>query len=159
MMRPALLNVFLALGWAALLGEFSLASLVVGFVLGYLVLWVARPMLGETAYFQRMFRVIRLIALFIYELVVSSLRVVWDVVTPTHLSRPGIVALPLDAKTDGEILLTANLISLTPGTLTLDISEDRRTLYLHAMFVDEPDAIRHELKQGMERMVLEALTK
>ena len=102
-------------------------------------------------------RVLRLAVLFVYELFVSSLRVVWDVVTPTHLSRPGIVAMPLDAKGDGEILLVANLISLTPGSLSLDVSSDRKTLFVHAMFVDDPDALRRELKRGLERRVMEAL--
>ena len=78
-------------------------------------------------------------------------------VTPTHLSQPGIIAMPLDVEGDGEILLVASLISLTPGTLSLDVSSDRKTLYVHAMFVEDPDALRQELKQGMERSVIEAV--
>jgi len=151
------LNAVLALGWAALTGDFALSSLLVGFSLGYLALWVARPLFGETTYFERVWRVLRLAALFVYELVVSSVRVVWDVITPSHLSRPGIIAMPLDAEGEGEILLVANLISLTPGTLSLDVSPDRKTLYVHAMFVDDPDRLRRELKQGMERWVIEAM--
>ncbi len=151
------LNLALALGWAALAGSFTLPSLLAGFGVGYLALWIARPLFGETAYFERVWRILRLALFFIYELVASSLRVVWDVVTPTHLSRPGIIAMPLDAKRDGEILLVASLISLTPGSLSLDVSPDRKTLYVHAMFVDDPEALRRELKSGMERRVLEAL--
>jgi len=156
-MNIFVLNSALAVGWAALVGSFSLSSLLVGFGLGYLCLWTARPLFGKTTYFERVWRVIRLAVFFIYELVVSSLRVVWDVITPTHLSQPGIVALPLDAKTDQEITLVASLISLTPGSLSLDVSSDRKTLYVHAMFVDDPDVLRRELKQGMERRVIEAL--
>lgn len=156
-MRILALNMALALGWAALVGSFTLPALIMGFILGYCAVWVARPLFGETTYFERVWRLLRLAVLFIYELVVSSLRVVWDVVTPNHLSRPGIIAMPLDAETDTEILVVANLISLTPGTLSMDISEDRRTLYVHGMFVEDPDALRDELKQGMERKVLEAL--
>ena len=151
------LNAALALAWAALVGSFTLPSLLAGFVVGYGSLWVARPLFGQTVYFERVWRIVRLCILFIYELLVSSLRVVWDVITPTHLSRPGIIAMPLDAKGDGEILLVASLISLTPGTLSLDVSADKKTLYVHAMFVDDPEALRQELKQGMERSVLEAL--
>lgn len=156
-MNLFLLNAFLAISWAALMGSFSLASLAVGFGIGYGALWIARPLFGESPYFQRVWRVLRLVFLFIYELVVSSLRVVWDVVTPTHLSRPGIIALPLAAKQETEILLVANLISLTPGSLSLDLSPDRKTLYVHAMFVEDPEALRRELKSGIERWVLEAL--
>ena len=156
-MNLLVLNAVLALGWAALMGSFTLLSLIIGFTIGYLALWVVRPMFGTTTYFERVWRVLRLAVLFIYELFVSSLRVVWDIVTPTHLSRPGIIAMPLDATGDGEILLVANLISLTPGTLSLDISPDRKTLYVHAMFVEDPDDIRRELKSGMERWVREAV--
>jgi len=156
-MNVIALNMVLAVGWAALIGRFTSQRLLVGFGIGYLALWVTRPLFGESPYFERVWRVLRLCLLFVYELIVSSVKVVWDVVTPTHRSRPGIVAMPLAAKGDGEILLVAGLISLTPGTLSLDVSPDRTTLYLHAMFVDDPDALRRELKQGMERRVLEAL--
>jgi multicomponent Na+:H+ antiporter subunit E len=156
-MNVFILNMALALGWAALVGSFDLPSLLVGFAIGYVVLWVARPLFGSTAYFERLWRGARLAARFLYELVVSSLRVVWDVITPTHLSRPGIIAMPLDAKGDGEILLVANLISLTPGSLSLDVSADRKTLYVHAMFVEDPDRLRRELKDGLEREVIEVL--
>lgn len=151
------LNIFLAIGWASLMGSFSLASLATGFVVGYLALWIARPLFGESTYFLRVWRVLRLAGLFLFELLVSSLRVAWDVVTPAHLSRPGIIAMPLDAKGDTEILLVASLISLTPGTLSLDVSEDRKTLYVHGMFVEDPEALKQELKQGMERSVIEAM--
>lgn len=156
-MRPFLLNLLLAACWAALAGSFTLASLALGFGVGYLALWAARPLFGATTYFERVFRVLRLALLFIYELVVSSLRVVWDVLTPTHLSRPGIVALPLDVEGEGGILLVANLVSLTPGSLSLDISPDCKTLYVHAMFVEDPETVRRELKQGIEARVIEAL--
>lgn len=156
-MKLLVLNAALALGWAVLMGSFTLAGLLLGFVVGYAAIWIARPLFGETTYFERVWRVLSLAILFVYELIVSSLRVVWDVVTPTHLSRPGIVALPLDAKTDAEILTVASLISLTPGTLSLDVSPDRRTLYVHAMFVEDPEDVRRELKEGMERKVLEAM--
>lgn len=156
-MNIFILNTFLALSWAALVGSFTLPSLLVGYAIGYSALWVARPLFGKSTYFERVWRVLRLALLFIYELIVSSLRVVWDVITPTHLSRPGIIAMPLDAKSEAEILLVANLISLTPGSLSLDISPDRKTLYVHAMFVDEPETLRRKLKSGMERRVLEAL--
>ncbi|MEM9682963.1 MAG: Na+/H+ antiporter subunit E, partial [Pseudomonadota bacterium] len=93
------LNAFLAVIWAALFGSFTLGNLLLGYGVGYIALWVARPLFGDSVYFGRVWRVISLIVWFIYELIESSLRVVWDVVTPSHLSRPGIIAMPLDAKT------------------------------------------------------------
>ena len=156
-MNPFVLNVLLALSWAALVGSFTLPGLAAGFALGYLALWIARPLFGGSPYFARLYRAVKLCLFFVYELVISSLRVVWDVLTPAHLSRPGIVALPLEVEGEGGILLVANLISLTPGSLSLDLSDDRRTLYVHAMFVEDPDVVRRELKHGIERRVIEAL--
>lgn len=150
-------NLFLAVGWAALVGSFTATSLAVGYFIGFGCLWVARPLFGDDAYFKRVYRALRLIVLFIYELVVSSFRVAWDVITPSHLSSPGIVAMPLDAKTDTEVYLTASLITLTPGTLSLDVSPDRKTLYVHGMFIDDPETLKTEMKQGLERAVLQAL--
>jgi multicomponent Na+:H+ antiporter subunit E len=72
---------------------------------------------------------------------------------------PGVVAIPLDARTDAEIALLANLITLTPGSVTLDLSEDRRVLYVHAMYIDGGDveAYVRSVKEGLERRVLELL--
>jgi multicomponent Na+:H+ antiporter subunit E len=94
---------------------------------------------------------------FLGELVLSTVRVAWEVITPDRKRRPGIIVLPLDARTETEIAVLANLITLTPGTLSLDVSSDRRELYVHALFVDDPDQLRAELKQQFERRVLALL--
>jgi len=156
-MNPFALNVMLAVVWAALVGTFTLASLAIGFMLGYVALLTVRQLFGATTYFERVMRVLRLAARFISELIVSSLRVVWDVVTPTELSRPGIVAVPLTVSSEIGVLLTSNLISLTPGSLSLDVSPDGKTLFVHAMFVDDPEKLRQDILQGIERRIKEAI--
>ena len=65
------------------------------------------------------------------------------------------MAVPLALDRDAEIALLANLITLTPGTLSLDVSPDRRTLYVHAMATTSPDDLRREIQQGFERRILE----
>jgi len=78
---------------------------------------------------------------------------------PASYVCPGVVAIPLEARTDAEITLLANLITLTPGSVSLDLSEDRRVLYVHAMYIDGGDveAYRRSVKEGLERRVLELL--
>ncbi|GAA0587093.1 Na+/H+ antiporter subunit E [Caenispirillum bisanense] len=152
-----MLNLCLAVGWGFLWSDFSLSNLLAGFGAGYLALLASRPLYGHSRYFGTVWRALALAVYFLWDLLRSSIKVAWDVVTRRHLSRPGIVGVPLDARTDGEILLTANLISLTPGTLSLDVSGDRKTLWVHAMFIDDPDTLRRDLKNGMERRVLEVL--
>ena len=155
-MNLFVLNLLLALVWSVLVAELTPTSFLVGFVFGYGALWLAQPILGgPNGYFLRVWRIVRLAAYFIYELFLSSLRVAWDVATPGTVSVPDIIEVPLDVKSDLEIMLFSNLISLTPGTLSLDVTEDRKTLYVHAMFADAPDELVAELKAGMERMVLE----
>jgi len=94
---------------------------------------------------------------FIKELIKANLIVGYDIITPKDYMQPAILAIPLDAKTDIEITLLANFITLTPGTLSLDISDDRKTLYIHAMYVDNPDKFKLEIKNGIEKKLLEAL--
>ena len=156
-MNLFLLNIFLSIGFSAVLGQFNLSGFLAGFIVGYAALWLTKPLYGPTRYFERLPKVIGLIIFFAKELLVSNLRVLWDVITPKHISRPGIIGIPLDARTDTEIMLVANLISLTPGTLSLDLSEDRRVLYIHVMFLDNIDETRQQIKQGLERRVLEVM--
>lgn len=156
-MTPFVINLALAVGWAALFSAFTLPSLATGFAVGYGILWVLSPLFEGSRYCRKLFDLAHLALYFLWELVISSLQVVWDVMTPTQRSQPGIIAVPIDAKTDLEITILANLVSLTPGTLSLDLSNDHKTLYVHAMFVEDPESIRRDIKTGMERRVLEAL--
>ena len=151
-------NILLSLLWALLTGEVSVGSLTTGFLLGYVALVLLYPTTGKkSSYFQKTLQFIRFALFFTKELIVSSYRVSMDVIKPLPLMRPGVVGIPLDAKTDLEITMLANIISLTPGTLSLDVSPDRKTLYIHAMYVLNPDDLRREIKDGLERRLLELL--
>lgn len=149
------INCFIAFGYVGVQGSFSLAGLLAGFALGYAALWVTQPLYGASAYFRRAPKTAMLIGHFIVDLLWSNLQVLWDVITPRHISRPGIVGVPLDAKSDIEIFLVANMISLTPGTLSIDLSADRRILYVHVMFLDDPERFRNSIKDGLEQRILE----
>lgn len=151
-------NLFLAVAWAILFGGFTWLTVLSGLVVGYGVLWLLQPLTGtESKYFKRVWYWIKLLVLFLYELVVSSASVLWDIITPQNQSQPAILEMPLDVKSDAGILLVTNLISLTPGTLSIDVSQDRKTLTLHAMFAEDPDAVIAELKGGMEKWVIDAV--
>lgn len=155
-MNLYLANVLMALIWAAVTGSFSLINLVFGFALGAIALSLIREQVGSMGYFSRARRVLALIVLFIYELVLSSIRVARLVLTPNMNLKPGIFAYPLKVDRDAEIALLANLITLTPGTLSVDVSEDRRTLYVHALDCSDPDQTREDIADGFERKILEA---
>jgi multicomponent Na+:H+ antiporter subunit E len=156
-MKVFLWNLLLALLWEAITGRTDAANLLLGFALGYIVLWWLRPLLGPTQYFRKLPESIRFTFFFLRELIHSNFRVAWDVITPKSRRKPGIVAIPLDVSSDMEITFLANLITLTPGTLSLDVSDDRRVLYVHGMFVEDPQLMREQIKNGFERRVLELL--
>jgi multicomponent Na+:H+ antiporter subunit E len=102
-------------------------------------------------------RLVGLLAFFVYELVLSSLRVAHDVVTPRDRNQPAIVSIPLDLESDLEIALLVNLVTLTPGTLALGLSSDRKAMLVHAMFAPDSEQLRREIKDGYERRVKELL--
>lgn len=156
-MNNFLINVFLAVVWVALTGEFSPRNLLIGFLLGFFLLWIGTRGRERSSYFRKAIQVFGFLFFFLWELVMSNLRVALDVITPRHRMKPGVVAVPLDMDTEVEIMLLANLISLTPGTLTLDVSDDKKVLYVHAMYVEDPGAFRREVKEGFERRVKELL--
>jgi multicomponent Na+:H+ antiporter subunit E len=155
-MRALIWNLVIALVWLPMTGSFSFANLLLGFAVGYLVLFMS-PGMRRTSYFRRVFSLVRFALFFLWEVLLSALRIAYDVVTPRHHMRPAVLGVPLDARTDAEIALLANLVTLTPGTLSLDVSEDRRFLYIHAMYVDDLDRVRFHVKRDFERRLLELL--
>ena len=154
-MSTFLWNIFLAVVWAFAWGEFTLTNLMVGLGLGYAVLWLGGEMLGSSGYPRRAMQLLSLLVFFLSQMLRANLRVAYDVVTPRHRMRAGIIGLPLDVESDDEITILATMINLTPGTLALGLSEDRRTLYVHSMYMTDAEAEKRALKDGFERRLLE----
>lgn len=94
---------------------------------------------------------------YLYDLVLSAFKIAWDVVTVDLLSHPGFINVPLDAKTDLEISVVANLITFSPGTMVVDISEDRTIMRIHTMFLENEQTAIDDIKNNLERRVLEVL--
>jgi multicomponent Na+:H+ antiporter subunit E len=156
-MTLVVLNLLLSLAWMALTGQFTPINLIIGFALGYILLWIMQRTGKPSVYFLKGRRVVHFILFFAWEVIDANIRVAYDVLTPRHHMTPGIVAIPLDAKTDSEITILANLITLTPGTLSLDVSADRRVLYIHAMYVQDVDQFKKNIKEELEKRLLEVL--
>lgn len=156
-MRLFMLNILFAAVFTLLTGSGRIGVFMFGCVLGYGILWLSSPLYKDTRYFEKLPKTLNLITYFLKELFVSNLRVLWDVITPGHISSPGIIGVPLDAETDLEIFLVANLISLTPGTLSVDLSEDKKNLFVHIMFLENAAAARADIKNGLEKRVLEVM--
>lgn len=151
-----LVNVLLALAWTAVTGSFTPANILFGFVLGAISLHLIREQVGAPGYLSRGRRIVSLALLFVYELILSAWRVAVTVSSPRMDLKPGIFAYPLKVDRDFEITMLSALITLTPGTLVVDVSEDRRFLFIHALDCADPDGLRRDIAEGFERKILEA---
>lgn len=150
-------NILLMFVWVALTGNVEFINFLFGFVLGFLILWVITIGRKSSKYFTILPKIIAFFFFFLYELIKANMQVAFDVITPKFYMTPGIVRVPLDAKSNLEITFLANLISLTPGTLSLDVSDDRKVLYVHAMYVGDKEKFITNIKNGFERKLLEIL--
>jgi len=156
-MNNLLLNLVLAFVWTFVTGAFTLGNLAAGFLLGYVVLRITQPLIGPSAYDNRLWHQVTLLGFFMRELFISSIRVAWEVLTPGYDMKAGVVAIPLDVKTDLEITMLANLISLTPGTLSIDVSKDRSKLFVHNMYLgDSVEQSILEIKEELEQRIMRA---
>src|SRR5690606_29224186 len=99
----------------------------------------------------------RLAVMFFSELILSAWRVAVLVASPNMHAKlkPAIFAYPLTVTTDQQITLLANLITLTPGTLSVDVSEDRSTLYVHALDIGEKEETIRSIREGFEARIIE----
>jgi multicomponent Na+:H+ antiporter subunit E len=96
-----------------------------------------------------------LFVVFLWDLLMSSIQVARAVLSPRDITRPRLVTVPLRVSTDAEITMVANFISLTPGTLSVDVSPDRSTLLVHDLFAgDDSGAARDSVRDGIEARVL-----
>ena len=93
----------------------------------------------------RAVRILRFVLFYAWELLLSNLRIAHDILTPRHRFRPGIIRIALPELTNRQMLVLNNLITMTPGTLSLDFSADRRSMFLHCMYIDDPERIRREV--------------
>lgn len=153
------MNVMLSFIWVGLTGSFLVVNFLFGFVLSYLILLLMSRNDTTTSrqYFDRIPKIISFMFYFGYELVKANLQVAYDVITPRFFMKPAIVRFPLTAETDFEINLLANIISLTPGTLILDVSNDKKVLYIHVMYMTDRESFIQYLQNGFEKKLLAIL--
>lgn len=155
-MSLLLINLLLMLAWGAMSGSFSALNLFFGFLLGFFAIWLIREQIGTGGYFGRTTRIMSLLLLFLKELAMSAFRVAVLVLKPNMDVKPGILAFELTVDRDFEIALLANLITLTPGTLSVDVSQDRKWLYVHAVDCSDMEGAKKDIAEGFERKILEA---
>jgi multicomponent Na+:H+ antiporter subunit E len=145
-----LLNLILALTWAALQGDLNTINLVSGFLISGVVIYVFRQMFFNPLYFRKTALGVIMTLVFFKELIRSNIAVLRVVISPRLQVRSGVIAVPTELTNEVALTMLANMITLTPGTLTLDISADRRYLFVHTLNLDDPEEVKQEIRMAFE---------
>jgi multicomponent Na+:H+ antiporter subunit E len=150
-----LLNIILAFLWMFIKVSYDPISFVKGYLFGLLVIFILRRFFDSRFYLFRIWSFIQLSIIFVKELILSNIAIVKIVLKPKLDMRPGIFALQTDLTEDWQITLLSSLITLTPGTLVIDVSEDNKTLFVHAMDIGEVENEISSIKNSFEKAILE----
>ncbi len=135
----------IAIAWCFLQGDITPGNLILGGGLGTAVLSISLSINKLTGSFNQLKAIVRLIGFVIKELIISSLRISWDILTPTVYARPRIVRIPIEDLDETAITVLANAISLTPGSLSLEVTDDLKILYVHLMYAEDRDSAVREI--------------
>jgi multicomponent Na+:H+ antiporter subunit E len=156
-MSAGLLAIVLALGWLAVVGGFTLPNLLLGLAIAVFVIFLLRHRLRQPVSLRKLVAILSLALFFLRELLLSAFAVARLAVSPALRSRlsPAIVAFPLTVRSEAEITLLANLITLTPGTLTIDVAADHTCLYVHALTLRSRQALVEAIATGLEKRIIE----
>lgn len=100
----------------------------------------------------KIWHVIEFLTYYLKRFIKSNIEVAHEIITPKFYMKPAIIEVPIKLKRDHEIFALSNLITMTPGTLSLDISDNKENLYVHAMFVHDADEFIHEMEQLEKRV-------
>ncbi|MCP6682436.1 Na+/H+ antiporter subunit E [Bacillus nakamurai] len=150
-----LLNVLLAVCWMFLTNSLSTAGFIIGFIVGLAALFFFRRFFSRPFYVWKIWSLVKLFLIFMKELYLANVSVLQTIMSPKLNIRPGIFAFKTELTEDWEITLLSLLITLTPGTLVMDISDDRSILYIHAMDIDDAEKAIHDIRVSFEKAIQE----
>ena len=150
-----ILNFILAFIWIFLSGSYTLNNLLLGFILGIGLVYLFNRVLPGRFYLIKVYKIIKLVVVFFIELIKANIDVLKIVLQPTLKNQPGFFIYDTDLKTDWQIVLLSNLITLTPGTVVLGISDDRTKIYIHSIDFSTKEEEVEGIKSSLEKVVRE----
>jgi multicomponent Na+:H+ antiporter subunit E len=147
-----LLNILVAMVWHAMQPVAGPGDYILGFVVGFAMLAIIyRP------YGRRTWAAFAYVVFLLWAIIKSSIQVARIIISPHARLHQGIVTIPVESCTDFELAVLASSITLTPGTLSIDVAKDaegQRVLYVHNLIVDDPEAMRREIKADFEERIM-----
>ena len=157
MLTQILLNAGIGLVWVLLNDNYTIQSFVVGYIIGMATLFVFRNQLDRRLYLFNLYYFVVIFVVFIKEVVKSAFVVVIQVLKPTLTIKPGIVAYHTDLKTPWQILLLTSMITLIPGSVSMEISPDNKIIYIHVFDITQEGAFVKDVKEQLEDRIKEAV--
>lgn len=153
MVKKFLVNLLLSFIWITITGSLDYSNFLFGFLLGFFFLWVMNKNEEDRRYFYRGPKIIGFAFYFLSEMIKANIQVAYDVITPKYFFKPGIVRFPLTATSDLEINLISMFISLTPGTILLDVTEDKKWIFIHVMYMENKEKFISRMKYSEGRIL------
>jgi multicomponent Na+:H+ antiporter subunit E len=150
-----LLNFFLAFVWMFMTVSFTPSGFTIGFLVGLGIIILMRRFFSKRLYISRVWAIFSLFLLFLRELFKSSVQVLSIVIRPNMNIKPAIFEMETELNDDWQVTLLSSLITLTPGTLVIGISDDQKRLYIHALDFEDIDQAVSSIKNTFERAILE----
>ncbi|KZZ83381.1 MULTISPECIES: Na+/H+ antiporter subunit E [Bacillaceae] len=150
-----LLNFFIAFLWMFLQNTYTLVTFTVGLLFGLLIIFGMRRFFSTRFYLMNVIAVFTLLTIFMKELIMANLSVLKIIITPKLKLTPGIFSYETELTKAWEITVLSNLITLTPGTLVVEISDDNKTLYIHAMDISSEEEARKDIRDSFEKAIKE----
>ena len=151
-----LLTLLLAIIWTLLQNELSAGMMVFGLILGILIPWGTSIWWPDTPKGFRIGRMIPYCALVIWDIIVANIQVAWIVISvPNANLKPAWIVVPLELRQPEAITVLAGTITLTPGTVSADLSDGGHSLLVHVLHTDDPDAVRDDINNRYQRRLKE----
>lgn len=157
MRAQMLLNIMIAFLWMLLIDEDELrfTTFFAGYLVGMVIIFLMHRFFGTRFYLRRFYACLKLLFAFISELIQSSILVLKQILSPQLKIQPGIFRYETVLRSDFEITLISLLLTLTPGSVVMEVMPEGNVLYVHAMDVEnERDAILSQLK-NFEKAIME----
>ncbi|MEO2203786.1 Na+/H+ antiporter subunit E [Paenibacillus pabuli] len=150
-----ILNLIIAFVWMFLNNSWNGVGFLIGYLLGLLLIGSMRRFFPQRFYIVRVWAILKLLFLLFKELIRASIEVIRQIIKPRLEIRPGIFTYRTQLSSDWEVTFLCLLISLTPGSLPLEISGNQRKLFIHALDIKDEQKMRDDIKNTFEKAIME----
>jgi len=150
------LTILLALVWTLLQNQVSAGMVVFGLILGIIIPLITERWWPDRPRGFNLFRISAYVVMVVWDIIVANIEVAWIVLTmPNSKLKPAWIVVPLDLRQPEAITILAGTITLTPGTVSADLSAEGHSLLVHVLHTHDPDAVRDEIKARYESRLKE----